>query len=338
MTDFLLKECLEIKELLHRKELLSAISYLFSGSLASESKVDSEALASPYTVFPSRILQVEGSLFSAPFTHSSVAGHTHSESSIHQNMYLPYPQSYCRSASMASWVGSYGTDMVQCAQTDMSDMVSDCSQAGFMYVQGPKIHSENEGYSMTGMQTLPPLCRPLSESGSTKKSGSNNPKKLILTLPAERIPVNDFSAIRSLFSDFDSSVSVKPMEDEKGKYTIVFKDNNTAREALLELRNDGYDIRHQFPSRPSPTNPVKFIVMASQWVQDGKALESSVVGYVVQFQPVFVNQEKPVFAKKEKVLRARIMKPTEDGESWENWGWVSRFADDRKPLLQREEL
>jgi len=138
----------------------------------------------------------------------------------------------------------------------------------------------------------------------------------------------------------DSTVRVKAKEDEKGKYTIVFKDINVAHKALLDFRNKGYNIRRQFLSRPSPRNPVKFIVITSQLlVREGKALTSSVVGKVMHSQTVFVNQYKQTFAKKGKVLRARIMKPWKGGEHWENWGWVSRFSEDgHTPLLQRAEL
>jgi len=216
----------------------------------------------------------------------------------------------------------------------MSDMVSDRT--------GVSMLSKNEGYTMMGMHQLPVLSRPqrLRESVSTQKNGSDNPKKLLLTLPPDRIPENDCSTIRSLFLYLDSTVRVKPKADEKGKYTIVFKDTNAARMALLIFRNKGYNIRRQFLSRPSPKNPVKFIVMASQLlVQEGKALTSSVVGKVMHSQTVVVNQWKQTFAKKGKVLRARIMKPSEDGEHWENWGWVSRFSEDGDtPLVQRAEL
>jgi len=184
LTDFYLKEYLEIKNCLHRKELLSAISYLFSGSIVLESKADSEALASAYTqVLPPKIvyhgLSLAGSLFSAPFTHSSVAGYSESESSILQNRYVPCSKSYCPSASAASYVGSYTTDMAQWVQTDMSDMVSDSSQTGFMNVEGPSMPSKNEGYAMMGMHQLPDLSRPqrLREPVSTRKNGSDNPKK-----------------------------------------------------------------------------------------------------------------------------------------------------------------
>jgi len=329
VTDFDLEEALEIKDKFHRKELLDAISYMFSGSLVPESKVNSEAQPSAWThVFPSNIVHhdrsLEGSLYSTPFTHSSVASHSESGSSILSSG----PESYYNSSNAASQIGSYGTGMAQCVQTD-SDWVSVSSQAGSINVQGLCPHW-NEG--MLGMYWLP---APSSEPVST---GSNEHKKLGLEL--NRVPEIPCSKIRSWFLSFDSSVQVKPMKNEKGKYIILFKDANSARKALCEFRSKRYNIRYQYPDKPSPSNPVKFRVMAPLLlVREGKSLKNRVVGMVgtvVNRPIVWVNQIKHVVVKQEKILRARIMRPTEDGKYWKNWGWVTRFVGEGSMRLLQE--
>jgi len=216
--------------------------------------------------------------------------------------------------------------MTKGVQTDMS-IISD-STRGFMDVQGPSMPCQNGGQSMLGMHELPAPQGSHRESMSTKSSRSHNPRKLLLTLPPHQIPENGCSQIRSWFLYLDSAVNVKPMKEGQGKYTIIFKDINAAHKALEEFTQLGYNIRKKYRPRPSPTKPLKFIVMASKLeVREGKTLKNDSlknnrkVGEVKQGEVVIVNQVKG--------LRARIMK---DGE---NFGWVSQFSrDDGIPQLE----
>jgi len=161
-----------------------------------------------------------------------------------------------------------------------------------------------------------------------KRNRSVNLKKLLLTLTPGQIPENAATeTIRSWFLEFDSAVTVKPMENKQDTYTIVFQDVDAAHEAVLKFRHLGYMIRKKYPPRACPNNPMKYITLKKLIIRKGKSFRGNLkVGELEKGDKVWVNQIKG--------RRARVIKRREDNEVL---GWVSLYKEHGTPLLMQLE-
>jgi len=282
--------------------------------------------------------QCESSMFGTYASRSSIDRQSESESSLRNITCLPNTvgdRLDCDSGIAPSQVGSFGIELASHEQTDMSVLSdSECSKRSSpvrqMNVHGSgtsksanisefRLHNRNtRDIQKPDMPALKGPHMGHNHHLPTKKTRSVNVKKLILTLESGQIPENGDAdmtdEIKSWFVKSDSAVTVKPMEDHRNKYTIIFRDIGAANEAL-KLKDKRFNIRNKYPPRACPSCHIKYKALDDLIVRKGKSLRNYKKGVVKRGESVWVDQVKG--------RRARVM----------NRGWVSLYTKDGTPLF-----
>merc|ERR1719419_127278 len=236
--------------------------------------------------------QCEGSVVSAYELRSPIYRQPESENSLRNITCLPNID--CESATAPSQVGSFGIELASHEQTDMSVLSdSECSKRSSpvrqMNVHGSgtsksanisefRLHNRNtRDIQKLDMPALKGPHMGHNHHLPTKKTRSVNVKKLILTLESGQIPENGDAdmtdEIKSWFVKSDSAVTVKPMEDHRNKYTIIFRDIGAANEAL-KLKDKRFNIRNKYPPRACPSCHIKYKALDDLIVRKGKSLRN----------------------------------------------------------------
>jgi len=342
-----LEKSMEITNHAHREGLLKAIGCLFpDGNVASKMQFLASTPASlsgipcPVPLVPinsgscasdnqNSMSISESSAFSAS---RSPVHRPEFESSLRYINGLPYVgcwRSDFDSATMPSQVGSYGIEMASHAGTDMR-VVSDseCSKRSSR-VRQMNVHGSGTSKNVE--------CSKLrvyhSKTHDIRKTDMPDPlgqqirrkhlKKLILSLEPGQIPANGdedlANKIKSRFIKFDNEVTVKAMEEKGNTYTIIFRDVDSANEALKKFKDEGFNIRIKYAPRPSPSLHIKHKALWDLIIRKGKSFRGN-------FRKGVLKRGESVWVDQVKGRRARVI----------NRGWVSLYSRDGTPLLVQD--